>query len=81
MPAEILLYHLTRMTHMSSLCVGCGQCTSACPNDIPLAELFRSVANRVQARFDYHPGRALDESQPLAVFYDDELTEVTGQVK
>jgi formate dehydrogenase subunit beta len=81
MPTEILLYHLTRMTHMSSLCVGCGQCTSACPNDIPLAELFRSVASRVQARFDYHPGRALDEAQPLSVFYDDELVEVTGQVK
>jgi len=81
MPTEILLYHLTRMTHMSSLCVGCGQCTSACPNDIPLAELFGSVANRVQARFDYHPGRSLDEPQPLAVFYDEELTEVTGQVK
>jgi len=61
MPTETLLYQLTRMTHMSSLCVGCGQCTSACPNDIQLAELFRSVAHKVQARFDYHPGRALDE--------------------
>ena len=81
MPTEMLLYHLTRMTHMSSLCVGCGQCTSACPNEIPLAELFGSVANRVQTRFDYHPGRALDEAQPLAVFYEDELAEVTGQVK
>ena len=81
MPAETLLYHMTRMTHMSTLCVGCGQCTSACPNDIQLSELFRSVANRTQARFDYHPGRSLDEPQPLAVFYDDELVDVTGQVK
>lgn len=81
MPAETLLYHMTRMTHISALCVGCGQCTSACPNDIPLAELFRSVANRTQARFDYYPGRSLDEPQPLAVFYDDELVEVTGQIK
>ena len=81
MPTETLLYHLTRMAHMSTLCVGCGQCTSACPNDIQLAELFRSVANRTQARFDYYPGRSLDEPQPLAVFHDDELVEVTGQVK
>ena len=81
MPTETLLYHLTRMTHMSTLCVGCGQCTSACPNDIQLGELFRSVANRTQTRFDYYPGRSLDEPQPLAVFYDDELVEVTGQVK
>jgi len=81
MPTDTLLYHLTRMTHMSTLCVGCGQCTSACPNDIQLSELFRSVANKTQARFDYHPGKSLDEPQPLAVFYDDELDEVTGQVK
>jgi len=78
MPTETLLYHMTRMTHMSTLCVGCGQCTSACPNDIKLAELFRSVANNTQTRFDYHPGRSLDEPQPLAVFYDNELAEVTG---
>lgn len=78
MPSETLLYHLTRMTHMSTLCVGCGQCTSACPNDIQLAELFRSVAQNTQKRFDYHPGRSLEEPQPLAVFYDNELAEVTG---
>ncbi|RJP14028.1 MAG: formate dehydrogenase [Candidatus Abyssobacteria bacterium SURF_5] len=81
MPTETVLFHLTRMTHMSALCVGCGQCSSACPNDIHVTELFRSVANRTQARFDYHPGRSLDEPQPLAVFYAEELTEVTGQVK
>jgi formate dehydrogenase subunit beta len=81
MPTETLLYHLTRMTHMSTLCVGCGQCTSACPNNIELAQLFRAVAQRTQARFDYHPGRSLDEPQPLAVFYADELVEVTGQTK
>jgi formate dehydrogenase subunit beta len=81
MPGETLLYHLTRMTHMSSLCVGCGQCTSACPNDIPLAQLFRTVANRTQQRFGYHPGRSLEEPQPLAVFFAEELGEVTGQVK
>jgi formate dehydrogenase subunit beta len=81
MPAETILYHTTRMTHISTLCVGCGQCSSACPNDIQLAELFRSVALRTQARFDYLPGRSVDEAQPLAVFHDDELLEVTGQKK
>ena len=43
--------------------------------------LFRSVAEKTQARFDYHAGQSLDEEQPMEVFYDDELTEVTGQVK
>ena len=81
LPTDTLFYHLTRLTHMSALCVGCGQCTSACPNDILLMPLFRSTAEKTQDRFDYLAGRSLDEAQPLAVFHDDELQEVTGQVK
>jgi formate dehydrogenase subunit beta len=81
MPTDTLFYHLTRLAHMSTLCVGCGQCTSACPNGIRLAELFRTVADRTQTRFDYQPGRSVDEPQPLATFHDDELVEVTGQTK
>ncbi len=81
LPTDTLFYHLTRMVHMSTLCVGCGQCSSACPNDIPLVELFQTVAQKTQARFDYSPGRKLEEEQPLAVFYAEEFNDVTGQVK
>ncbi|MCU0571398.1 MAG: 4Fe-4S binding protein [Syntrophobacteraceae bacterium] len=81
MPNDTLFYHLTRMTHMSLFCVGCGQCTSACPNDIDLMPLFRTCADRTQARFNYQAGRSVDEEQPMAVFNSDELVEVTGQVK
>jgi formate dehydrogenase subunit beta len=81
MPSDTLLYHLTRMTHMSLFCVGCGQCTSACPNDIDLMPLFRTCADRTQGRFDYRAGRSVDEQQPMAGFKADELIEVTGQVK
>ncbi|PKN44262.1 MAG: formate dehydrogenase [Deltaproteobacteria bacterium HGW-Deltaproteobacteria-20] len=81
MPTDTTFYHLTRMLHMSTLCVGCGQCSSACPNDIPVMELFRSVADRTQARFAYVPGRSLGEKQPLAVFHAEEFDDVTGQVK
>jgi formate dehydrogenase subunit beta len=45
-------------------------------------ELLQTAAARTQKRFDYMPGRSLDEQQPLAFFQDDELIEVTGgQVK
>ncbi|SPF42153.1 formate dehydrogenase B6 [Syntrophobacter sp. SbD1] len=81
MPNDTLFYHLTRMTHMSLFCVGCGQCTSACPNDIDLMPLFRTCADKTQARFNYQAGRAVDEEQPMAGFKSDELVEVTGQVK
>lgn len=81
MPTDTSFYHLTRMTHISAFCIGCGQCTSACPNDIDLMPLFRTSAEKAQARFEYEAGRSLDEAQPLTVFDADELVEVTGQVK
>ena len=81
MPNDTLFYHLTRMTHMSLFCVGCGQCTSACPNGIDLMPLFRTCADKAQARFNYQAGRSVDEEQPMAGFKSDELVEVTGQVK
>ena len=81
LPNDTLFFHLTRMTHMSLFCVGCGQCTSACPNGIDLMPLFRACADKTQARFNYQAGRSVDEEQPLAGFKSDELVEVTGQVK
>jgi formate dehydrogenase subunit beta len=78
MPTDTLFYHLTRMVHMSTLCVGCGQCSSACPNGIDVMELFRTTAAATQARFGYEPGRDLSEKQPMATFHEDEFQDVTG---
>lgn len=81
MPTDTSFYHLTRITHIAAFCVGCGQCTSACPNDIDVMPIFRTSAQKVQERFEYLAGRSVDEPQPLSVFDSDELMEVTGQVK
>lgn len=78
MPSDTIFYHITRLVHMSTACVGCGQCSNACPNDIPLTELFRTVAHRTQAAFDYEAGRSLDEPPPLLVFKEDEFTDIVG---
>jgi len=71
---DTLLFHLTRLNHMVSSCVGCGLCSDACPADIPVATVFRTVGQKVQALFDYHPGRSLDEAAPVQEFREDELT-------
>ena len=78
MPTDTLFFHLTRLAHISTACVGCGQCSNACPNDIPVMELFRTVSHRTQAAFEYEAGRSLEEPPPLAVFKEDEFQEVTG---
>ena len=73
MPSETLFFHLTRMNHMGVLCVGCGMCTEACPNDVPVADLFQLAGERVQKIFDYIPGKDPDEEIPLTVFREEEL--------
>jgi len=78
MPTDTVFYHITRLAHMSTACVGCGQCSNACPNDIPIMELFRTVAHNTQKSFDYEAGRSLEEDPPLSIFREDEFTEVVG---
>jgi len=71
---DMLLFHLTRMNHMVTSCVGCGICSDVCPVEIPVATAFRAVAEKAQAIFDYHPGRSLEEAAPVQEFREDELT-------
>ena len=78
MPTDTVFYHLTRLAHMSTACVGCGQCSNACPNDIPVMELFRTIASGTQKAFEYEAGRSLDEKPPLTEFREDEFNEVVG---
>ena len=74
MPTDTVLFHLTRLNHMATSCVGCGMCTEACPSGISVGTVFRAVGQRVQALFDYLPGRSLEEEVPLATFREEELT-------
>jgi formate dehydrogenase subunit beta len=72
LPADTMLFHLTRLSHMALSCIGCGMCTSGCPSDLPVGSVFRAVASRVQATFGYVPGRDVAEPLPLVTFKEDE---------
>ncbi|THB78607.1 MAG: formate dehydrogenase [Desulfobacteraceae bacterium] len=78
LPCDTLFFHLTRLVHMSLSCVGCGQCTNACPNDIPVSDLFRMVGEDTQAAFDYEAGFDPDQALPLSEFKENEFLDVAG---
>ncbi len=78
MPSDNLFFHITRLAHMSLACVGCGQCSNACPNEIPVMNVLRTVGQQTQAAFDYIPGLKDDQAPPLSVFKEDEFKEVVG---
>jgi formate dehydrogenase subunit beta len=78
MPTDTAFYHITRLAHMSTACIGCGQCSNACPNNVAVMELFRTVASYTQRAFDYEPGRSVDDEPPLSVFREKEFLELTG---
>jgi formate dehydrogenase subunit beta len=78
MPTDTLIFHLVRMSHMVTSCIGCGLCDSACPSRLPVATLFRSVGDRIQKIFQYVPGRNVEEVPPVASFKEDELKIESG---
>jgi formate dehydrogenase subunit beta len=78
MPTDTLIFHLIRMSHMVTSCIGCGLCDSACPSRLPVATLFRSVGDKIQKMFNYVPGKDVEEVPPVATFKEDELKIESG---
>jgi formate dehydrogenase subunit beta len=72
MPVETVQFHLTRMAHVMTACVMCGQCESACPSGIPLVEMYSGINRRIQDLFEYESGRSLEEQPPFTVFCETE---------
>jgi formate dehydrogenase subunit beta len=81
MPANTVMFHLTRLNHMVISCIGCGMCDTACPNDIPVMSLFRTVGGKAQKMMEYEPGRSYDEPAPATTFQDTELVTEAGMSK
>ena len=81
LPTDTVFFHLTRIAHISHACVGCGQCSNACPSDINVFELFKSVAQQTQAAFEYSPGINENDPPPLSVFYEKEFENIVGITK
>ncbi|HET90801.1 MAG TPA: (Fe-S)-binding protein [Chloroflexi bacterium] len=75
LPADTMLFHLTRLNHMVLSCVGCGMCTDGCPAGLPVGQVFRTIGQQVQAKFDYTPGHSVQDGLPIITFREDEWLE------
>ncbi len=64
LPTDTTMFHMTRLAHMSHACVGCGHCSSVCPSNIPVADIFKIVSKNTQDFFGYIPGENTDEKIP-----------------
>ncbi len=73
LPAELTMFHLTRLAHMSHACVGCGQCSSVCPSRIPVADIFRNVGAKTQEELEYRAGQDPDAPIPHLKFYPEDV--------
>jgi formate dehydrogenase subunit beta len=74
-PADTLLFHLGRMSHMNLSCIGCGACEDACAMDVPVAQIFNFMADKLQKMFEYIPGRNIEEKIPVLTYTEDEFHE------
>lgn len=73
MPSGTLLFHLGRLNHMSTSCVSCGVCTQACPQDIPISDLFKFTSHKTQDLFQYRAGLQPETPPPVMTFAPHEL--------
>jgi formate dehydrogenase subunit beta len=50
------MFHLERMVHMADSCTNCGQCEEVCPSEIPVAQVWDAVNNKIKALYGYVSG-------------------------
>jgi coenzyme F420-reducing hydrogenase delta subunit/ferredoxin len=55
-PKGNFAWHITRAFHLAGRCVGCGECTRACPEGIPLGLLNLALARAAEKHFGYQAG-------------------------
>jgi ferredoxin len=64
-------WHITRAFHLAGRCVGCDECTRACPAGIDLRLLNLSLAQAAEEQFGYRAGEEL-ETEPVIGTYSEQ---------
>ncbi len=65
-------WNITRAFHLAGRCVNCGECTRACPMDIPLNLLNLEIAKQVREQFGFQTGMNAEDAPPMATYKEDD---------
>ena len=63
-----MMYHLTRFHHLAGRCIDCGECSRACPVDIPLYLFHKKVAKECEGMFNQQAGMSIEDKPVLVDF-------------
>jgi len=63
-----LMYHLTRFYHLAGRCVDCGECTRACPVNIPLNLFHKYMARECEQMFNQKSGMDVNQKPVMVDF-------------
>ncbi len=61
-------WHILRAMHMAGRCISCGECTRACPVEIPIGLLSGHLNRELKAMFGDNPGMKADADYTLSTF-------------
>jgi len=63
-----MMYHLTRFHHLAGRCIDCGECSRACPVNIPLYLFHKKVAKECEEMFHQKAGMSIEDKPVLIDF-------------
>ena len=66
LPPDFPVFHFIQLMHLADRCIDCGECERACPMDIPLRLLKKTMRAGVRDLFGYEPGNDPTATSPLA---------------
>lgn len=70
---EEKMFHIIRAFHVAGRCTDCGECSRACPENIPLHLLNRKFIKDINENFgEFAPGEAADAVSPLVTFSEND---------
>lgn len=71
-----LMFHLTRFYHLAGRCVDCGECSRACPMEIPLYLFHKKIAKECEEMFGQAAGMSVDDKPVMLDFRVEDADEI-----